>query len=62
MPNPVRRLLACVALAIVGYFVVSLVATLAQLANAAELALPGAGRPVFLSVHGISFSVIRGYG
>ena len=47
MPNPVRRLLACVALAIVGYFVVSLVATLAQLANAAELALPGAGRPVF---------------
>ena len=37
MPNPVRRLLACVALAIVGYFVVSLVATLAQLANAAEL-------------------------
>ena len=50
MSNTVRRLLACAALAIVGYFVVSLVATLAQLANAAELALPGAGRPVFGSL------------
>ena len=47
MSNTVRRLLTCAALAIVGYFAVSLIATLAQLANAAELAFPGSGRPLF---------------
>ena len=53
MSNTVRRLLTCAALAIVGYLAVSLVATLAQLANAAELAFPGSGRPVFWGLAGL---------
>ena len=47
MPQSVRRILALASVLVLSYFALSLLGTFVQLSSAAELALPGAGRPTF---------------
>lgn len=58
MSKSMGRLLGLAGLAVVFYFIVSLVANLSQLADAADRVYMGAGRPLFIVLAGIAFAAL----